>query len=130
MLKKIRAAMDENFTYHCPDGKAFPSMLKGSVCNGEHAHTEDRGNVYMCFNVVSGWKVPAAAWVIAHEQYHRAFGPAKHHWRPAGGHAGCSGDSPRLSDTAKALVNPDSYACLASRCWSDRFPPPKKKSTP
>ncbi len=108
-FKKISSALD-SCTYRCSK-KGDPSD-PDAICKGENAETSPSGNmdVTLCFDDPSKWSVPWAAWLMIHENFHRAvqFG---HGWE-AGSIDGC-GKRIGFQPTQLDLVNPDSYACFA-----------------
>jgi Domain of unknown function (DUF4157) len=111
----IASALTQQYLYHC----ANPCTGKDK---GARAWTEPSGNkdITICFDQVSGFSVPAAAWIIIHENVHRGLNvwPVPHPWQPKDFDAciGIAGASAPGFATVK-LDNPDSYACFASLMW-------------
>jgi len=112
----IRSALDEEYMYHCANPCVKPNK-------GARAWTDKSGNrdITICFDQVGGFSVPAAAWIIIHENVHRGLNvwPVPHPWDPKNFDdcVGATGGGLPTSDTSLLLTNPDSYACFASRMW-------------
>lgn len=112
----IQSALGEEYHYHCANPCEKPNK-------GARAWTDRSGNkdITLCFDIVAGFSVPAAAWIIIHENVHRGLNvwPNPHPWDAKDFNActGVSGGQLPTNDTKLLLTNPDSYACLASRMW-------------
>jgi hypothetical protein len=115
-FRVIRSALRDKYMYDCANPCVKPNK-------GARAWTDKTSadlDITICFDQVSGFTAPAAAWIIIHENVHRGLNvwPAPHPWDPKdfGDCLGTGGGLP-TSDTSLLLDNPDSYACFASRMW-------------
>jgi hypothetical protein len=109
---KVQAALNQNYLYHC-SRKGDSSDRDALRCRGQNAETDQSGrkDITLCFDQVGGWSVPAAAWVIVHENVHRGLDVWGHGWE-AGNVDACV-NKPDSKATLE-LDNPDAYACSAA----------------
>ncbi len=108
----ISNALEQHYLYHCSK-QGDSSDSKARPCKGQNAETDDSGDkdITLCFDDMSKWSCWWAAWLIVHENYHRAFGPG-HTWE-AGSLDKCIMGSDALTNVQLDLSDPDSYACFA-----------------
>lgn len=113
---QIDAALKSHYLYHCSK-KGDTSDPGAEICDVNNAKTSDKGehDITLCFTTMSNWSVPWAAWLIIHENVHRALG----FWFDpfqAGTIDHCISPAPNYpfpTTTATALGTPDCYACFA-----------------
>ena len=111
---KIRNALGLQYLYHCvgQDAGSDGAALK---CKGQNAETNQSGShdVTLCFDQIRTWwssgDVNGAAWLIIHENLHRA-GTWGHTWE-AGKLDKCVMNPP--NPKSPDLANADAYACSA-----------------
>jgi hypothetical protein len=112
----ISNALTQHYMYHCSK-MGDTSDSAAETCNGNNAKTSQKGerDITLCFDDLSKWSVPWAAWLIIHENTHRALG----FWMDpfqAGSLDHCSipaNTNPFPRSTATCLGTPDCYACFA-----------------
>ncbi len=111
---KIESGLGEEYMYRCADPCEKPNK-------GARAWTEPSGkrNITLCFDQIKSFSVPATAWIIVHENVHRALNvwPNPHPWDAPNFTACIGAGASSTGFGAVVLDNPDSYACFASRIW-------------
>ena len=113
---KIQTALNEQYLYHCVKNKQDVDEDEAVTCNVQNAQTNRSGrkDITLCFDQLKDWSVPAAAWVIVHENVHRGLNAWGHDWE-AGKVDKCILSPPAPNNLQ--LKNPDAYACFAVLMW-------------
>jgi hypothetical protein len=111
---KVQAALNQNYLYHC-SRKGDSSDRDALRCRGQNAETDQSGrkDITLCFDQVGGWSVPAAAWVLVHENVHRGLDVWGHGWE-AGNVDACINKPASKATLEQEVNNPDAYACSAA----------------
>jgi Domain of unknown function (DUF4157) len=120
----IQKALGEQYLYHCSgtDARADSDAI---ACKGQNAETSRSGNhdITLCFNRIRTWWTPGdvngAAWLIIHENLHRA-GTWGHTWEA--GHFDTCLNSPPAPFTGPDVDNADAYACSAAIIGTSKKP--------
>jgi hypothetical protein len=109
---KIQAALNAQYLYHCLKNNEKVGEDGAVACNVQNARTNPSGrnDITLCFDQLKGWSVPAAAWLIVHENVHRGLSAWGHDWE-AGKVDSCAFSPPMPNNLQ--LKNPDAYACFA-----------------